>query len=51
MRQAARVAILAALLSACATNVEPIPDDQRCARFGGMWQAGTCLPLDGGGWP
>jgi len=41
--------ISALLLTACATPAAPISEEQRCTRYGGLWQLGSCRVPGGGG--
>ena len=37
------LALAVLTLAACATSSgPPLTDQERCARFGGIWQLGTC---------
>jgi hypothetical protein len=42
--------LLAAVVAAgCATGGPPLSDEERCGRFGGLWEAGACRGGSGGG--
>ena len=43
LARALLVLAAALLFAACATNgAPPLSDQERCLRYGGIWQSGTC---------
>ena len=50
LMKAVRLILVSTLfLAACMTPSAPISDEERCTRFGGIWQMGACRQAGAGG--
>jgi hypothetical protein len=48
MKRPALVLAVVVLFGGCAYSTPLISDQDRCTRFGGLWEAGTCRSPGGG---